>query len=140
MTRIHIHLDVENLDKSVAYYTAMFGVGPHVLKDDYAKWSLDDPSLNLALSTHAAETPCGHSGVSHLGIEAPTESKLRTLYDRADNAAARLEEGHTTCCYARSEKSWSTDPDGVKWELFHTYGDSETYYAPEPQRGPCCAG
>jgi catechol 2,3-dioxygenase-like lactoylglutathione lyase family enzyme len=124
MKRLHVHVGVEDLDRSVSFYSTLFGAGPSVLKGDYAKWMLDDPRVNFAISAgnHAAK------GVEHLGIQAESEGELAEVYGRL-KAADRpvLEEGATTCCYAKSEKSWTADPDGVVWEAFLTNGEATVY-------------
>jgi catechol 2,3-dioxygenase-like lactoylglutathione lyase family enzyme len=124
MKRLHVHAGVENLPRSVAFYSTLFGAAPTVLKDDYAKWMLDDPRVNFAISSgnHAAK------GVEHLGIQVESADELADVYRRLE-AADRpvLEEGATTCCYARSEKSWIADPDGIVWEAFLTNGEATLY-------------
>jgi catechol 2,3-dioxygenase-like lactoylglutathione lyase family enzyme len=124
MKRLHIHVGVESLDRSIAFYATLFGIEPAVVKADYAKWMLEDPRVNFAISSgrHAAK------GIEHLGIQAETKTELTQVYDRLQ-AAGRpmLEEGATTCCYARSEKSWIADPDGVVWEAFFTSGEASVY-------------
>lgn len=124
MTRLHVHVGVENLDQSVAFYSTLFGVAPTVQKVDYARWMLDDPRVNFAISSgrHAAK------GIEHLGIQVESADELAEVYGRL-KAADRpvLEEGATTCCYAKSEKSWIADPDGVVWEAFLTNGDATVY-------------
>ena len=124
MKRLHLHVGVADLDRSVRFYSTLFGAGPTVLKADYAKWMLDDPRVNFAISSghHAAK------GIEHLGIQAEDEGELAEVYSRL-KAADRpvLEEGATTCCYARSEKSWVSDPDGIVWEAFLTNGEATTY-------------
>jgi catechol 2,3-dioxygenase-like lactoylglutathione lyase family enzyme len=124
MKRLHVHIGVENLDRSVAFYSTLFGTDPSVRKGDYAKWMLDDPRVNFAISSgqHAAK------GIEHLGIQAESPDELAEVYGRL-KAADRpvLEEGATTCCYARSEKSWIADPDGIVWEAFLTSGDATVY-------------
>lgn len=124
MKRLHVHVGVENLDRSVAFYSTLFGAEPTVTKSDYAKWMLDDPRVNFAISAgdHAAK------GIEHLGIQAETSDELASVYGRL-RAADRpvLEEGATTCCYAKSEKSWISDPDGVVWEAFLTNGEATVY-------------
>ena len=124
MKRLHVHVGVEDLDRSVAFYSPLFGAEPTVTKGDYAKWMLDDPRVNFAISSgdHAAK------GVEHLGIQVETSDELATVYGRL-KAADRplLEEGATTCCYAKSEKSWTSDPDGVVWEAFLTNGEATVY-------------
>ena len=123
MKRFHVHVGVSDLDQSIAFYSSLFGTGPSVTKPDYAKWMLDDPRVNFAISSdHAAK------GIEHLGIQAEDAAELADVYGRLQ-AAGRpvLEEGATTCCYAKSEKSWISDPDGVVWEAFHTNGEATVY-------------
>jgi catechol 2,3-dioxygenase-like lactoylglutathione lyase family enzyme len=144
MKRLHVHVGVEDLDRSIGFYSTLFGAEPTVLKPDYAKWMLDDPRVNFAISSghHAAK------GIEHLGIQAEDESELAEVYSRL-KAADRpmLEEGATTCCYARSEKSWVSDPDGVVWEAFLTNGEATTYgdspalsaLSDNAADGTCCA-
>ncbi len=123
MKRLHVHIAVEDLQRSVDFYSTLFAAEPTVRKDDYAKWMLDDPRVNLAISARGAAT-----GVEHLGIQAETGEELAEVYDRLKRADAPvLEEGATTCCYAKSEKSWVSDPAGVPWEVFHTVGESAVY-------------
>jgi len=124
MKRLHLHVGVSDLDGSIAFYSTLFGAAPTTQKADYAKWMLDDPRVNFAISSghHAAR------GIEHLGIQAEDESELAEVYDRL-KAAGRpvLEEGATTCCYAKSEKSWISDPDGIVWEAFLTKGEATLY-------------
>jgi len=124
MKRLHVHVGVDNLAQSITFYTTLFGSEPSVVKTDYAKWMLEDPRVNFAISqgNHARK------GVEHLGIQVESTAELSDVYERL-TAANRpvLEEGQTTCCYARSEKSWIADPDGVIWEAFFTSGDATTY-------------
>lgn len=124
MKRMHVHVGVEDLDASIRFYSTLFGVEPAVTKRDYAKWMLDDPRVNFAISAghHAAK------GVEHLGIQVENNEELVEVYGRL-KAADRpvLEEGATTCCYAKSEKSWIADPDGVMWETFLTNGEATNY-------------
>lgn len=124
MKRLHVHVGVESLDASIAFYSTMFGAEPAVVKDDYAKWMLEDPRVNFAISAgnHARK------GIEHLGIQVESPAELGEVYDRL-KAADRpvLEEGRTTCCYAKSEKSWIADPDGIVWEAFFTDGEATTY-------------
>ena len=124
MKRFHVHVGVTDLDQSVAFYTGLFGAKPSVMKPDYAKWMLEDPRINFAISSRDG----AGKGVEHLGIQVEDQAELGQVYDRL-RAADRpvLEEGATTCCYARSEKSWIADPDGVVWEAFLTNGDSTVY-------------
>jgi catechol 2,3-dioxygenase-like lactoylglutathione lyase family enzyme len=129
MKRLHVHMSVDNLDQSVRFYSTLFGSAPSVVKVDYAKWMLDDPRINFAISTHNGRA----AGVDHLGIEVEDADELQDVYVRL-KAADRpvLEEGMTTCCYARSEKSWISDPAGVAWETFHTVGERTTYGTAAP--------
>lgn len=145
MKRFHVHVGVESLDASIAFYTGLFGQAPSVTKPDYAKWMLEDPRINFAISQKSGAA----KGVEHLGLQVENQGELGEVY-AALEAAGRpvLEEGATTCCYARSEKSWIADPDGVVWEAFLTTGDSTVYGAgPELEQlasanaatGACCA-
>ena len=124
MKRFHVHVGVTDLDQSVAFYSGLFGAPPSVTKPDYAKWMLEDPRINFAISSREG----AEKGVEHLGIQVEDQAELGQVYDRL-KAADRpvLEEGATTCCYAQSEKSWIADPDGVVWEAFLTNGDSTVY-------------
>ncbi len=145
MKRFHVHVGVTSLDQSIAFYSALFGQQPSVTKPDYAKWMLDDPRINFAISQK-----CGaQKGIEHLGLQVEDQAELAEVYS-ALKAADRpvLEEGATTCCYAQSEKSWIADPDGVVWEAFLTTGDSTVYGGnPELEQlasanaaaGACCA-
>ena len=124
MKRMHVHVGVEDLAKSIGFYSTLFGAGPTVTKPDYAKWMLDDPRVNFAISSgqHAAK------GIEHLGIQVESSDELAEVYGRLQAADAPvLEEGATTCCYAKSEKSWIADPDGVVWEAFFTNGEATVY-------------
>jgi catechol 2,3-dioxygenase-like lactoylglutathione lyase family enzyme len=124
MKRLHVHVGVENLDQSIAFYSSLFGNEPSVTKSDYAKWMLEDPRVNFAISCKEGAT----KGVEHLGIQVEDEAELADVYGRLKVAGGPvLEEGATTCCYAKSEKSWITDPDGVVWEAFLTHGESTVY-------------
>lgn len=124
MKRLHVHVGVEDLDQSIHFYSTLFGAQPTVTKSDYAKWMLDDPRVNFAISAgnHARK------GIEHLGIQVESQAELGEVYGRL-KAADRpvLEEGQTTCCYAKSEKSWISDPDGVVWEAFLTKGEATVY-------------
>jgi len=124
MKRMHIHVGVENLDASIKFYSTLFAAEPTITKHDYAKWMLDDPRVNFAISSENHAT----KGIEHLGIQAESPDELQEVFARLQKAdAPLLEEGQTTCCYARSEKSWISDPDGVVWEAFHTNGESVVY-------------
>ena len=123
MKRLHVHIAVDDLQRSIDFYSTLFDAPPSVRKDDYAKWMLEDPRVNLAISARGAAP-----GVEHLGIQAEESGELADVYDRLKRADAPvLEEGETVCCYAQSEKSWVSDPAGVPWEVFHTTGDSAVY-------------
>jgi catechol 2,3-dioxygenase-like lactoylglutathione lyase family enzyme len=121
--RLHIGLSVSNLDESVRFYAGLFGAEPTVMKSDYAKWMLDDPRVNFAISTHGAR-----KGVDHLGIQVENEAELREAFGRLKASGQKLiEQGETTCCYAKSEKTWVVDPEGIAWETFLTSGTSVVY-------------
>lgn len=124
MKRFHVHVGVTDLGRSIAFYNELFGAEPSVVKCDYAKWMLEDPRINFAVSLRAGAS----KGVEHVGLQVENGDELTEVYARL-KAADRpvLEEGATTCCYAKSEKSWIADPDGVVWEAFLTDGESTTY-------------
>jgi hypothetical protein len=123
MKRLHVHVSVDDLARSISFYSTLFAAAPSVVKPDYAKWMLDDPRVNFAISTRSATV-----GIAHLGIQVETSAELQEVYGRLKQADRPvLEEGATTCCYAKSEKSWITDPQGLSWETFLTSGDSTTY-------------
>jgi predicted enzyme related to lactoylglutathione lyase len=123
MKRMHVHVSVIDLDQAVGFYSALFATQPGVLKDDYAKWMLDDPCVNFAISARGREP-----GLDHLGIQVGSADELKDVYGRLREAGgAILEQGQTTCCYAESEKSWIADPAGISWEAFHTTGESTDY-------------
>jgi catechol 2,3-dioxygenase-like lactoylglutathione lyase family enzyme len=124
MKRFHLHVGVTDLDASIAFYTHLFGAEPTVVKTDYAKWMLEDPRINFAVSMREG----ANKGIEHVGLQVEDANELAQVYARM-KAADRpvLEEGATTCCYAKSEKSWIADPDGVVWEAFLTSGGSTTY-------------
>lgn len=151
MKRLHVHVSVDDLAQSVRFYSTLFAAEPAVTKADYAKWMLDDPRVNFAISTRS-----GGSGLDHLGIQVETQDELEEVYGRLRQADRPvLDEGATTCCYAQSEKSWITDPQGVSWETFLTTGESTVYgdsadlgairttaavcCTPETPQGACCA-
>ncbi|MFN6933661.1 MAG: ArsI/CadI family heavy metal resistance metalloenzyme [Tsuneonella sp.] len=123
MKRLHVHVGVEDLGQSIGFYSTLFGASPTVTKDDYAKWMLEDPRVNFAISSGHAK-----AGIEHLGIQVESEGELQEVYGRL-KAADRpiLQEGATTCCYAQSEKSWIADPQGVVWEAFLTNGEATVY-------------
>lgn len=121
MKRLHVHVGVKDLDAAITYYTAMFGAEPVKVKDDYAKWAPEDLAVNFAVST-----TCGQGGVGHLGVEVHEDDELARLSMRLGSIEAPVRhDGDVSCCYAQSKKAWSEDPEGVKWELFHTYGEAD---------------
>ena len=144
MKRMHVHVSVENIDNAIGFYSALFAAEPAVVKPDYAKWMLDDPRVNFAISTRGREP-----GLDHLGIQVESEDELRDVYARLRKAGGEvLEEGQTTCCYAQSEKSWIDDPAGIAWEAFFTTGEATHYGDDRVERGArvahekaaaCCA-
>jgi catechol 2,3-dioxygenase-like lactoylglutathione lyase family enzyme len=122
MNRLHVHLHVNDLAQSVRFYSALFGTEPSKREADYAKWMLDDPRVNFAISTG------GEAGLSHLGIQVDDDSALAAATARALKAAGSiLEEKNANCCYAVSDKAWASDPQGVRWETFRTTGDITVY-------------
>ncbi len=124
MKRMHMHVSVDDLTTSIRFYTAMFGVEPSVAKSDYAKWMLDDPRVNFAISKRDDR----HAGLNHVGIQAESNDELDDLYKRLGDASfAMLEEKGAKCCYAESDKHWAVDPSGVVWEMFHSMGEIAVY-------------
>jgi catechol 2,3-dioxygenase-like lactoylglutathione lyase family enzyme len=123
MKRIHIHVGVEKLDESIRFYSAIFGAAPVKTKADYAKWMLEDPRVNFAISTRASK-----NGVDHLGIQVEENEELEELRGRIRSAdLAVFDEGETVCCYANSEKSWVQDPSGIAWEAYRTMDDAQIF-------------
>ena len=140
MKRFHVHAHVSDLQTSVEFYSKMFAAPPVRLEADYAKWMLEDPRINFAISTRG-----GRLGVDHLGIQTDSDEELAELKSRAQAADLTVRnEGSVSCCYARSEKHWVTDPQGIAWEHFHTLADipvfSETAKAGPGSDSACCAG
>jgi catechol 2,3-dioxygenase-like lactoylglutathione lyase family enzyme len=137
MKRLHVHVSVADLDQSVRFYATLFAATPTVLKPDYAKWMLDDPRVNFAISKRG-----GAVGVQHLGIQAEDAIELAEVYDRLKQAERPvIEQTATTCCYAKSEKQWIADPQGVAWETFLTHGEATVYGesgAIAELRAACC--
>jgi catechol 2,3-dioxygenase-like lactoylglutathione lyase family enzyme len=124
MKRLHVHVAVEDLAQSTQFYSTLFAAEPTVVKDDYVKWMLEDPRVNFAISVR----PGRAAGISHLGIQAEDEAELAEVYDRLARAERPIVEAKAaTCCYARSDKQWIADPQGVPWETFFTYGESTVY-------------
>jgi catechol 2,3-dioxygenase-like lactoylglutathione lyase family enzyme len=146
MKRLHVHVSVRDLEASIRFYAELFAAQPSVRKPDYAKWMLEDPRVNFAISRRESQRGA-HPGVQHLGIQVEDRPELEEVYARLKRADAPvLEEGATTCCYARSEKSWIDDPQGVPWEVFLTTGESTVYgtdsVIPAAERqaeAACCA-
>jgi hypothetical protein len=123
MKRMHVHVAVDDLQRSVRFYSALFAAQPSVIKSDYAKWMLDDPRVNFAISTRGRQ-----AGLDHLGIQAENGGELQEIYARLQQAGGNVvEQGQTQCCYAKSEKSWIDDPSGIAWETFRTTGESTDY-------------
>jgi hypothetical protein len=124
MKRLHVHVAVDDLAQSIRFYSTLFATEPTVVKDDYAKWIIEDPRVNFAISKLPGRT----AGISHLGIQAEDETELAEVYDRLARAERPIVEAKaTTCCYAKSDKQWIADPQGVPWETFFTYGEATVY-------------
>jgi len=137
MKRFHVHAHVDDLQASIAFYSKMFGAEPTRVETDYAKWMVEDPRLNFAISTRG-----GKPGIDHLGVQADSDEELAELKARASAAGlALLDEGETTCCYARSDKHWVTDPQGIAWEHFRTLNDIPVFSqtADAGETSACCA-
>ena len=124
MKRLHVHVSVDDLAQSIRFYSTLFAAEPTIVKRDYAKWMLEDPRVNFAISKLPGRT----AGVSHLGIQAEDETELGEVYDRLSRAERPVVEAKAaTCCYAQSDKQWIADPQGVPWETFFTYGEATVY-------------
>jgi hypothetical protein len=142
MKRFHVHVAVSDLDHSIRFYETLFGVAPTVVESDYAKWMLDDPRVNFAISARAGNAA---QGVDHLGIQVEDEHELTAIDARLNQAEqAVLNQTDAQCCYARSDKAWSVDPSGISWETFRTLGAITTYGTdlqsrPEATKGACCS-
>lgn len=142
--RLHVNMTVSNIDEMVRFYSTLFGAQPALLKEDYAKWELADPALHFAVSTHGTR-----SGVDHLGLQLENLDQLEETTSRLTSIRLPvLEQENTACCYARSNKTWVTDPAGLAWEVFHTFEQTGTYGATGRPDGldredvapqPCCA-
>ncbi|MBE0437023.1 MAG: VOC family protein [Methylomicrobium sp.] len=123
MKRLHIHLSVDDLEKNIAFYSTLFGNEPTVKHDDYAKWLLDDPRVNFAISNRSQQL-----GLDHLGLQAENEQELAAIKQNLDATQTPIEaQEDTACCYARSDKYWSTDPQGIAWESFHSLSEIPTF-------------
>ncbi len=135
MKRFHVHVSVRNLDENIRFYSNLFGEPPVVRKDDYAKWMLEDPRLNFAISANGRA-----AGVNHLGLQVDSDAELESLesgFARSDVDV--LDEKAATCCYAHSDKHWAKDPQGVVWEAFHTLGEAKVYgESPGLTQSTCC--
>src|SRR5690349_20297655 len=143
MKRFHVHVAVHDLEQSIRFYSALFGAQPSVKKEDYAKWMLEDPKINFAISNRGHTT-----GVNHLGLQAEDSAELEDIGSRLARAdVATTEQKGASCCYAKSDKYWTVDPQGVPWESFHTldtvpvYGQDTIGGALEPKAksSACCA-
>lgn len=136
MKRFHVHVHVDDLARNIDFYSKMFGTAPARVESDYAKWMLDDPAVNFAISTRGH----GHTGVDHLGIQVDNDADLLAMKTQAQAADLSLiDEGATTCCYARSDKHWVIDPQGLPWEHFQTLG-SIPVFREEAPAGQVIAG
>ena len=136
MKRFHVHVGVTDIPSAVAFYSRLFDVEPAVVESDYAKWMLEEPRINFAISTRAGKT-----GLDHLGFQAESEEELETLHQRVNAAAGPVvEQKGTACCYAESDKYWTLDPAGIAWEHFHTLGRVPVFGAEKAAEGSaCCA-
>ena len=137
MKRLHLHVSVPDLEPAIAFYSTLFDASPSVVKSDYAKWMLDDPRVNLAISTRARAT-----GIDHVGVQVDSAGELADLASRLKAAGARtFDQEATTCCYAKSDKAWVTDTAGVRWETSYTHGEATAYGQDEvfPEDSACCA-
>lgn len=137
MKRLHLHVAVPDLAQSITFYETLFGAKPTVVKDDYAKWMLDDPRMNFAISQRGRAV-----GLDHVGIQVDSAAELAVLAGRLTSAGATtFDQQATTCCYAKSDKSWVSDPSGLRWETFYTFGEATHYGEDEPQAATvsaCC--
>jgi catechol 2,3-dioxygenase-like lactoylglutathione lyase family enzyme len=138
MKRMHVNVAVSRLEDSIRFYSSLFGVEPTVVKSDYAKWMLEDPRVNFAITSRGE-----NKGIDHLGIQVESRQELHDVYERLQSAEAPLiDQGAVTCCYAKSEKNWSYDPEGIAWETFLTTGESTVYGSegkgPETETASCC--
>jgi catechol 2,3-dioxygenase-like lactoylglutathione lyase family enzyme len=144
MKRFHAHVRVNDLESSVRFYSTLFGAEPVVLKTDYAKWMLDDPRVNFAITAGSTST-----GLDHLGLQVESDEDLATIARRLDSAGQSVaRQVNAACCYARGNKGWVSDPSGISWEAFHTFGENTVYGNDLAQRAPlatapdsdaCCA-
>jgi catechol-2,3-dioxygenase len=139
MKHMHIHIAVDELNESIRFYSAMFGAAPTIERDDYAKWQLNDPAVNFAISSRGQS-----NGLNHLGIQVDSENELAEISQRLDAAKiASSKQKGANCCYAKSDKHWVLDPQGIAWETFHTLSSiptfgEETSTAPGNDSAACC--
>ena len=140
MKRFHVHVGVEDIATSVRFYSRVFGAEPSVLKEDYAKWMVEDPRINFAISARGSRT-----GVNHLGLQVDTPEELQAMRDQLAAAdASVVTQVAANCCYAKSDKYWVTDPQGIAWETYHSlgsiprFGADEAPAAPEPAMSSGC--
>lgn len=123
MKRFHVHLRVKSLEESINFYNALFGESATIVKPDYAKWMLENPKVNFAISTGHAKT-----SIEHLGLQVDSAEELQEVHANMEKAKGKIfGEGETTCCYSKSKKAWITDPQGVDWEAFYTHGTATVY-------------
>jgi catechol 2,3-dioxygenase-like lactoylglutathione lyase family enzyme len=141
MKRFHVHIAVDDLDANIRFYSTVFGTPPTVTKPDYAKWMIEEPRINFAISDRGAKT-----GLDHLGFQVDSDEELGELRQKvAEAEIAALDQPQTECCYARSDKYWITDPQGIAWETYRTLGEAEIYGTDMPKEpeaaepGACCA-
>lgn len=136
MKRFHVHVSVDDLDANVQFYSTVFGKAPTVLKPDYAKWMVDDPRINFAISKRG-----NAPGIDHLGVQVESEEELMALRKQVASAqVTALDQPDADCCYARSDKYWTTDPQGVAWETFHSLDSIPVYGETErAEKTACCA-
>ena len=135
MKRFHVHVSVEDLNQSIRFYSTLFATAPTLVKADYAKWMLEDPRINFAISQRG-----GKPGINHLGLQTDSDEELETLHGQLQQAdVAAHAEKNIGCCYAVSNKYWVTDPTGIAWETFHTLGSVPTFNEePAPAAEACC--
>ena len=137
MSRLHVHISVDDLEQNIRFYSALFGTAPSVSKEDYAKWDLADPAVNFAISRRGAQT-----GLDHVGIQAENAAELAAVQARLQAAGiSGVAQSGTACCYARSDKYWTRDPQGIAWEAFHTLDSIPTFNEGAPAAAPasgCC--
>ena len=134
MKRMHIHVSIDDLSKSINFYSKLFGCEPTKLKKDYAKWMLDDPNVNFAISARGAKV-----GIDHLGIQVDGANELADARERLQKAdITSMDDGETICCYAKSDKTWVEDPSGIAWETYQTMDDADTFSTTASKETACC--